>query len=75
MSTCFRIRELRQQRGITQAQLAANLSLRSSSTITMWENGDRRPPSSILPRLANVLGCTIDELYAVGPALAERPGA
>ena len=63
MSTCFRIRELRQKRGITQAQLAAGLDLKSSSTITMWERGDRRPPSVILPKLANALGCTIDELY------------
>lgn len=63
MSTCFRIRELRQKKRITQAQLAANLGLRSSSTITMWETGDRTPSSSILPRLADALGCTIDELY------------
>lgn len=66
MNTCFRIRELRQQRGITQAQLAAGLDLKSSSTITMWERGDRRPPSVILPRLADMLGCTIDELYGRG---------
>ena len=63
MNTCFRIRELRRRSGITQAQLAASLGLRSSSTITMWETGDRNPSSSILPRLADALGCTIDELY------------
>ena len=63
MSTCFRIRELRQRSGITQAQLAASLGLKSSSTITMWEIGDRSPSSSILSRLADALGCTIDELY------------
>lgn len=66
MSTCFRIRELRQQRGITQAQLAAGLDLKSASTVTMRERGDRRPPSVILPRLADALGCTIDELYGRG---------
>ena len=63
MNTCFRIRGLRRRSGITQAQLAASLGLRSSSTITMWETGDRNPSSSILPRLADALGCTIDELY------------
>lgn len=66
MNSCFQIRELRQQRGITQAKLAAALDLKSSSTITMWERGDRRPPSVILPRLADALGCTIDQLYGRG---------
>ena len=59
----FRIRDLRQARGMTQALLAKNLGLRSQSTVAMWENGTRRPPSKILPRLAEELGCTIDELY------------
>ena len=65
--TCFRIKELRQRRGITQAQLAAWLDLKSSSTVTMWETGDRKPSSSILPRLADALGCSIDELYGRAP--------
>lgn len=48
---------------MTQARLAANLGLKSQSTVAMWENGSRRPPSTMLPRLAAELGCTIDELY------------
>ena len=40
MGTCFRIKELRQSAGLTQAQLAFRLDLRSPSTVTMW--GDRR---------------------------------
>lgn len=63
MSTCFQIRELRRKAGITQAKLAANLGFKSSSTITMWENGSRNPPSTMLPRLAQELDCTIDELF------------
>lgn len=63
MSTIFRIRELRQMQGITQAQLAQKMKLKSASTITMWESGDRNPTSEILPRLADVFGCSIDELY------------
>ncbi|MFQ8761840.1 helix-turn-helix domain-containing protein [Intestinimonas butyriciproducens] len=73
MSTIFRIRELRQERGMTQAQLAKGMGLRSPSAITMWETGDRNPPSSILPQLANVLACTIDELYI--RELLEHDGA
>lgn len=64
MDTCFRIKELRQALGLTQAELAGQLNLKSPSTVTMWENGDRRPPSTILPRLAIVLHCTVDELYS-----------
>lgn len=63
MSTCFRIRELRQKAGMTQSQLAFRLDLKSASTVTMWENGSRKPPSTILPLLADVLHCTVDELY------------
>lgn len=63
----FRIRELRLARGMTQARLAANLGLKSQSTVAMWEKEDRRPPSTILPRLAAELGCTIDELYTQDP--------
>lgn len=54
-------------RGMTQAQLAKAMNLKSSSTVTMWESGDRNPASEILPRLAQVLGCTVDALYIRNP--------
>lgn len=63
MNTCFRIKELRQSAGLTQAQLAFRLDLKSPSTVTMWESGDRKPPSTVLPRLAQVLGVSVDALY------------
>lgn len=48
---------------MTQAELAAKLGLKSPSTVAMWEHDLRKPPSTILPRLAEELGCTIDELF------------
>lgn len=63
MQTCFRIRELRQAAGMTQAELAAALELRSPSTVTMWESGARRPPSTIIPRLAELFHCTVQDIY------------
>lgn len=63
MNTCFRIKELRQSAGLTQAQLAFRLGVKSPSTVSMWENGDRRPPSTLLPRIAHVLGVSVDDLY------------
>lgn len=66
MSNCFRIRELRQAAGLTQAKLAFRLELKSPSTVAMWETGDRRPPSTMLPQIAHALHCTVDELYQPG---------
>lgn len=63
IKTNFRLRELRTARGFSQVELSRMLGLKSSSTITMWENGSRHPPCMALPRLARVLGCTIDELF------------
>lgn len=65
MSANFRIRELRQQKGITQAQFAAMMKVQRN-TVSQWETGCRNPASSILPQLADTLGCTIDELYVPG---------
>lgn len=63
MSTCFRIRELRRAAGMTQAELASRLELKSPSTVTMWESGARKPKSVVLPALAAALGCEVKELY------------
>lgn len=63
MCTMLRIRELRKSAGISQQELADQLDYKSASAIGMWELGERNPPSTILPRLAEILGCTIDELY------------
>lgn len=65
MNTCFRIRQLRQEAGLTQAQLAFRLDLKSPSTVTMWESGARKPPSTILPKLAHALHCTVNDLYDI----------
>jgi len=68
VDTYFRIRELRQEQRLSQAKLAASLGQKSSSTIGMWETGTRRPPSKILSKLARVLHCSIDDLYATTAA-------
>lgn len=52
---------------MTQAQLAMNLGLKSQSTVALWEKGLRKPSSTVLPRLAEELGCAVDELYGRDP--------
>lgn len=55
------IHELRCKQGMTQVTLAKQLNV-SQSTIAMWESGARKPDIVMLKRLADILGCTTDEL-------------
>lgn len=56
-----RIARLRKAEGITQAQLAELLGT-SQQTITAYEVGRRRVPVSNLPKIAKLLGVSIEEL-------------
>lgn len=53
--------QLREQKGMSQAQLANTLGL-DRSTIAKWETGTSMPRANLLPKLAELLGCTVDEL-------------
>lgn len=52
----------RRDAGYTQQRFADELGT-SRSLISMYEIGQAWPPSSILPAMAELLGCSIDELY------------
>ncbi|MDE2381823.1 MAG: helix-turn-helix transcriptional regulator [Xanthomonadaceae bacterium] len=56
-----RITALRKTQRITQVQLAEQLGV-SQQTVTAYESGKRRVPISHLPRLAGLLGVTVEEL-------------
>lgn len=62
------IRKLREQKHLTQKQLAATLNV-SDKTISKWETGRGLPDISILMELAAALGVSVPELltgeYAV----------
>lgn len=51
----------REQAGLTQAQLAERLSV-TQGAVSQWEMGITSPRPAMLLRLADVLGCTVDEL-------------
>lgn len=53
--------EYRRKRGISQYALAKQLGV-TTSAISQYENGKRKPNISILAEIAKVLGCTVDEL-------------
>lgn len=56
------IRIQREKCGITQEALAKTLGT-DRSTIAKWEAPGRYPRCKLLPQLAEIFGCTIDELF------------
>ena len=60
------IRALREQKGLTQAQLAERLFV-SDKTVSKWENGKGYPDISLLEPLAAVFGVSVAELLSGSP--------
>ena len=54
---------MRRRAGLTAADLAEQMHY-SRTTIYFWEQGRCWPSSQELPRIAEILGCTIDDLFA-----------
>ena len=57
------IRTLREQKGLTQAQLAERLFV-SAKTVSKWENGKGYPDISLLESIAETLGVSVAELLS-----------
>lgn len=53
----------REGRGLSQQELAQELGV-DQSTVSLWESGKTKPRANLLPRVAKILGCTVDELLA-----------
>lgn len=67
-----KIREAREARGLTQAELGARLNpSMSQSGVANWELGFRVPPASALSQLAEVLDIDAGEMLHL--AAAARP--
>lgn len=56
----------RKQKGLTQEALAARLEL-SNQAVSKWESDICCPDVMLLPRLADIFGVTIDELFGREP--------
>lgn len=56
------IRYFRIKKGLSQAQLA-ELMETTQAAVAMWETGVRRPRIEKIPKLAEVLGCTVADLF------------
>ena len=57
-----KIRQLRFKAGLTQEQLAEQLGL-GAQAVSKWETGAAMPDITLLPRLAERFGVSIDELF------------
>ena len=53
----------RKAAGITQIELSEALEV-AQSTVAMWETGKAYPRAALLPKIAQILGCTVDELLS-----------
>ena len=58
----MRIKILREAIGMSQLELAIQMGV-LQSTVSNWESEVALPRSRILPDLASVLCCTINDLY------------
>lgn len=57
------IKNIRQMARKTQKEVAALLDI-DTSTVAKWEAGKSLPRAELLPKLARLFNCTIDELLA-----------
>lgn len=53
----------REALNLTQEQVARAIGL-SQQAIAKWETGESLPRADMLPKLAKILNCTIDELLS-----------
>lgn len=66
MDFAKRLKELRMSRGLTQDDLARELRLVKSS-ISMYENGKRKPSFEVLEAIADYFNVNMDTLYSSVP--------
>ena len=60
-----KIREYRKQRKWTQDELAKRLGVERSA-VAKWESGKSQPQAARLVALAEVFGCSVDEILGRG---------
>ena len=58
----MKFKVMREKKGFTQQEVADQLEI-SNTTVCMWETGEAKPRAEMLPKIAKLYGCTIDELY------------
>lgn len=70
MNIGSQIASLRKSRNITQEALAQQLGV-TNQAVSKWESGQCCPDVALLPKLADLFGVTIDELFGRSTPTAE----
>lgn len=68
----MKIKALREAAGLQQKQVAESMGV-FQTTVSNWETEVALPKARDLPRLAQVLGCTIDELFGRDSKMQDNP--
>ena len=55
------MRAMREKKDMSQEQVAQDVGVQRT-TVAMWESGKSRPRAELLPKLAKLFGCSIEEL-------------
>ena len=56
-------KKAREGSGLTQQEAAIRIGV-DQSTVCLWEIGKTKPRASLLPKIASIYGCSVDELLA-----------
>lgn len=62
----MKLQELREAAGFSKSEVARRLGV-DLSTVCHWERGAAVPRTDKLPALADMLGCSIDNLFGRDP--------
>lgn len=65
MSIAAALTDARLRSGYTQTEAARRIGV-DQSTVSYWESGKKTPQAFKLAKLADLYGCTIDELFGRG---------
>lgn len=57
------IRKLREKANLTQGALAEKVGV-DRTAVVKWESGAAYPSSAKLPKIAEILGCTVSDLFS-----------
>lgn len=58
----IKLREMRKKAKITQKEFAARIGA-GQGTVSMWETNQSVPRVGMLPKIAQALGCSIQDLF------------
>ena len=67
---CRQIRFFREKMNMEQKELAAKVGIKSNA-VSNWENGRTRPDIALLPKICQVLGVSMDDLFDIPKPEAE----